>query len=90
MKIDLKTGAGIASAVALVLGSAQPARADDSDKSASGPVKCLGGNSCKGKSACSTATNGCAGENACKGKGWVMTKSAAECKKAGGTVSKDG
>lgn len=41
-------------------------------------VKCDGGNSCKGKSDCSTATNGCAGQNSCKGKGYVqLTK--AEC-----------
>jgi len=35
-------------------------------------IKCEGGNSCKGKSECATATNGCAGQNGCKGKGYVM------------------
>ncbi|MET0496808.1 MAG: hypothetical protein ABW106_00915 [Steroidobacteraceae bacterium] len=36
-------------------------------------IKCEGGNSCKGKSECATATNGCAGQNGCQGKGYVMT-----------------
>jgi hypothetical protein len=41
-------------------------------------IKCDGGNSCKGKSECSTATNACAGQNSCKGTGYVaLTK--AEC-----------
>jgi hypothetical protein len=41
-------------------------------------IKCDGGNACKGKSACATATNACAGQNSCKGKGYVeLTKS--EC-----------
>ena len=35
-------------------------------------IKCDGGNSCKGKSECSTATNACAGQNKCKGTGYVM------------------
>jgi hypothetical protein len=45
------------------------------------PVKCEGGNACKGKSECATATNGCAGQNGCKGKGYVMLPKAA-CEKA--------
>jgi hypothetical protein len=35
-------------------------------------IKCEGGNACKGKSECSTATNACAGQNKCKGQGYVM------------------
>jgi hypothetical protein len=39
-------------------------------------VKCEGVNSCKGKSACHTATSGCQGQNTCAGKGFLMlTKS---------------
>jgi hypothetical protein len=34
-------------------------------------IKCDGGNACKGKSECHTATNACAGQNSCKGKGYV-------------------
>jgi hypothetical protein len=52
-----------------------------------GKVKCEGGNACKGKSACKTASSGCSGQNACKGKGWTETKDAAECTKAGGKVA---
>ncbi|HZL19554.1 MAG TPA: hypothetical protein VFG23_17595 [Polyangia bacterium] len=50
-------------------------------------VHCQGANACKGKSACSTATNGCSGQNACKGKGWVET-SEKDCKAKGGKVAK--
>lgn len=49
-------------------------------------VKCMGGNSCKGKSICKTAHNSCKGKNSCKNHGIVMKKSAKACKKAHGTV----
>jgi hypothetical protein len=45
--------------------------------------KCIGGNSCKGSSACATATTGCAGQNSCEGKGWIKTTKA-ECEEKGG------
>lgn len=35
--------------------------------------KCVGGNTCKGQSACQTADSSCAGQNSCKGKGWIKT-----------------
>lgn len=50
-------------------------------------VKCSGINECKGKGACSGATNGCAGKNECKGKGWVET-TPADCTTKGGKVEK--
>jgi uncharacterized membrane protein len=84
-KSDLKLGAGIASAVALMLGATVPASADDAKETKS--VKCMGGNSCKGKSACATADTSCAGQNSCKGKGWITMKSADECTKAGGHIA---
>jgi hypothetical protein len=60
--------------------AATPALAADSAK-----VHCQGVNSCKGKSACNSATNSCAGQNSCKGKGWIeMTEK--ECKAKGGKV----
>ena len=64
----------LATAAAMLFSTApQIAAAADNAK-----VKCDGGNSCKGKSECSTATNACAGQNACKGKGYVaLTQS--EC-----------
>ncbi len=49
-------------------------------------VKCVGGNTCKGHSACKTATSDCKGLNTCKGHGFVMTATEAACMEAGGTV----
>jgi uncharacterized membrane protein len=86
MKTELKTGAAIASAIALLLGSA-PAHAADKPKDGA-KVKCVGGNSCKGKSECSTADNSCSGQNGCKAKGWTMADAKA-CKKAGGKVEEE-
>ena len=48
-------------------------------------VKCIGGNACKGQSACKTATSECKGLNDCGGKGFTMVTAAA-CTDAGGTV----
>ena len=45
--------------------------------------KCMGGNSCKGQSACKSFDHGCKGQNSCKGKGFVVTTKA-DCDKAGG------
>jgi len=50
-------------------------------------VHCSGINSCKGTSQCKTASSACAGQNSCKGHGWILSPSAAECTKAGGTVT---
>jgi hypothetical protein len=47
--------------------------------------KCMGGNSCKGKSDCGTSEHSCHGQNACKGKGWVKVTEA-ECKKVEGAT----
>ena len=45
--------------------------------------KCMGANSCKGQSACKTATSSCKGLNSCKGQGFLeMSKS--QCDEAGG------
>ena len=51
-------------------------------------VKCMGGNTCKGHSACKTANSDCKGLNACKGQGFVMATEAA-CMEAGGEVEAD-
>ena len=75
------TGAMLATAVALVF-AGSVVRAADSDSASQ--VKCVGGNSCKGQSACKSASSDCKGQNACKGKGYVMTPSAKECVAAGG------
>ena len=49
-------------------------------------VKCVGGNACKGQSACKTATSECKGLNDCGGKGFIMAADEAACTEAGGTV----
>ena len=79
------TGAMLATAVALIFAGNSVYAADSTDPSAeSSQVKCVGGNSCKGQSACKGASSDCKGQNACKGKGYVMTPSAKECVAAGG------
>lgn len=58
-----------------------------SDAVSDAPEKCVGGNSCKGQSACQTANSACKGLNACKGQGFTMS-SKADCDAAGGTTEK--
>ncbi len=85
MKVDIVSGATLAAAaVALALNgvSVTPASA----KKAAKTVMCVGINSCKGESACKTASNACKGQNSCKGQGWLPTKSKAACAAKGGTV----
>ncbi len=48
-------------------------------------VKCSGINSCKGTSACATATTACQGQNSCKGQGWIKATKA-DCEAKGGKV----
>ena len=80
------TGAVLATAVAVLFAGTIANAAGDS--SGAPQVKCLGGNSCKGQSACKTASSSCQGQNACKGKGFVMTASSKECEKDGGKPEK--
>ena len=87
------SGFALASATAaLVLAGCGGNTSAKADKAAAAPeaakvaqVKCSGINSCKGKSACATATNSCAGQNSCKGKGWIKT-SKEECDAKGGKI----
>ena len=80
------TGMALATAAALLFGSVAVTTAHAEDAK----VKCLGGNACKGKSACATATSSCQGQNSCKGKGYVLlTKPECEAaKKANGAAEK--
>jgi hypothetical protein len=75
----------VAAAVAGLFSTAIPfvAHAGDDAK-----VKCDGGNACKGKGGCKSASNDCAGRNGCKGKSYTMTKTEKECTDAGGKVAK--
>ena len=68
------SGLALATAAAMLFSSAAPMSALAADAK----IKCDGGNACKGKSECSTATSACAGQNSCKGKGYVML-SKSEC-----------
>lgn len=89
------TGAMLATAVGVMF-LVRPALADNSSQGqaqsssqAQSQVKCVGGNSCKGQSACMSASNSCMGQNACKGKGYVMATNAQECAQKGGHVEKN-
>ena len=67
------TGIALATAAALLFGSVAVTTAQAEDAK----VKCQGGNSCKGKSACQTATSACQGQNSCKGKSACATATSA-------------
>jgi hypothetical protein len=87
MMNKVKTSGAILATVVGLMFAAQPVLAqDNSSQSSQANVKCLGGNSCKGQSACQTAQSGCKGQNSCKGKGWITTASVQECTQKGGHV----
>ena len=82
-------GAVLAAAVgAMFLSAPLLAQSSSSNSTEAASVKCIGGNSCKGQSACQTARNGCMGQNSCKGKGWVMSTSVKACTDHGGKPEK--
>lgn len=84
MNKSIANSAILATAVALMFADGTAMAAEQSNRGAQAQVKCLGGNSCKGKSSCKTATNSCKGQNSCKGKGYVMTSTVKECEAKGG------
>ena len=73
------SGVALAAAAAAMFATAPMSGAIADEKTG----KCYNVNSCKGTSACATATTGCAGQNSCAGKGWVK-RTKAECEDAGG------
>ena len=80
--MDVKTTSSLTlAAAAAAMFALAPISASSADE-----VKCIGGNACKGHSACKTADSECKGLNACKGKGFVMMADEAACTEAGGTV----
>jgi hypothetical protein len=83
-------GAMLATAVALAFTGSVVSAEETPGASAPTQIKCVGGNACKGQSACKTATSGsdCKGKNSCKGKGYVITADAKSCEAAGGHVGK--
>ena len=74
------SGVALAAAAATMFAVAPMNVAADGHKAG----KCIGGNGCKGQSACATATSSCAGQNSCKGQGWIKATKA-ECDAKGGT-----
>jgi uncharacterized membrane protein len=88
MKKAAMTGTMLATSVALMFLATPVRAADTSSASGGAQIKCMGGNSCKGQSACKTEAHGCAGQNSCKGKGWVLMSNAKQCTAAGGKPEK--
>ena len=84
--MDVKTTSSLTLAAAA---AAMFALAPISASAGDAEVKCVGGNTCKGHSACKTATSECKGLNACKGQGFVMVTKAA-CDELGGMVEEEG
>jgi uncharacterized membrane protein len=77
----------LATTAAALFASGITLAAEQGSKAAHAKVHCAGVNSCKGQTACKSATNACKGQNSCKGQGWLpMSKK--ECKAKGGTVIK--
>ncbi|MCP4432876.1 MAG: hypothetical protein GY806_18040 [Gammaproteobacteria bacterium] len=73
------SGVALAAAAAAIFATAPMSGAIAGEKSG----KCFNVNSCKGTSACATATSSCAGQNSCAGQGWVK-RTQSECEGAGG------
>ena len=81
--MDLSRGTSIALAVSALLAASAcgGSNGDDQASSTAQPIKCEGGNACKGQSECATADGKslCTGENACKGTGYVYTQTQEQC-----------
>lgn len=88
MKKTTVSGALLASTVALMFLTTPSFAASSSPTSQAAQVKCVGANSCKGLSACKTATSAGPGKNSCKGQGMIYTKTVQECIAKGGKVMK--
>ena len=78
------TGVALATAAAMLFGTAltTAASAADESKADTAKIHCTGVNSCKGQSACKSANNACKGQNSCKGKGFLeMTQAKCDAAK---------
>ena len=91
--MDIKKGATVASAVALLLGGAgctndtSESEPESLGRNESG-LRCAGINDCKGTSECAgpDGENDCQGMNECKGEGGVSVHSEEECTSKDGTI----
>jgi hypothetical protein len=77
-------GALLAAAIGAMFLTGPVFAQESSGSMAQANVKCLGGNSCKGQSACKGGNHSCKGQNSCKGQGFVMTSTAQDCTAKGG------
>ena len=68
MKMPINTSGAALAAVAAVLFNVVSVGTAGAEEA---KVHCEGVNSCKGQSACKTATHSCKGQNACKGEGFL-------------------
>lgn len=87
--MNVKQGATIAAAVAVMFGAMGCSGNDDAQTTGktSSEVKCQGVNECKGKSECASKDgNECQGLNDCKGHGWTTMPDAKACTDKGGKV----
>ena len=81
--MDLNRGTSIALAVSALLAASgcgdSGAQGQPSTKAE--PIKCEGGNACRGLSECATqdGKSSCTGENACAGTGYVYTETQEQC-----------
>ncbi len=78
------TGALLAAAVGAMFLTSPVFAQESSGSTSQANVKCVGGNSCKGQSACKAGNHSCKGLNSCKGQGFVLTATAQECTDKGG------
>jgi hypothetical protein len=78
MRVKNTSGVAIATAAALMFGSAVFGTAVAGTDA---KTHCTGVNACKGQSACKSANNACKGQNSCKGQGF-LEMSKADCKAA--------
>ena len=86
MKLSAKSGTAIAAAAAALIMSGATL---STINAAENKVKCFGANSCKGQSACKTASSSCKGLNSCKGQGFLLMTTE-ECSKVGGSLEDPG
>ena len=83
------SGVALAAAAAgLLLSGAVSADEGAAGKTADANIKCAGINSCKGQTACKSASNECKGKNSCKGKGFLAV-SKEDCAAKKGTELKE-
>jgi hypothetical protein len=81
----ISAGSMLASAVALAfLATPSFAQGTSDSSQQQAQIKCVGGNSCEGRSSCKSATSRGPGQNSCKGQGFVMTSSTQDCTEKGG------